>query len=135
MNRVIFTLILLVGLSGMAVAGTTSDLQTICNHYAMAPASADFSNDTTSVACFMYVRGVAEEMAGEIVISPDNKYVVGLWADGVSNDQVIRVFIKYVAANPETLNKPAFFIVRYAAVAAGLYSYTPYKAPIVPSNN
>ena len=131
MNRVIFTLILLVGFACPTFASyRVSNLNTVCIAYA-APQHTLTPND---MDCAAYVDGITSEMQYEIFSTPKG-FVVGTWADGVSVDQVIRVFIKYVQANPEALNKDCGIVIRDAAVQAGLYKATLYKAPIVPSEN
>ncbi len=78
--------------------------------------------------CFAYLRGVQEEMDGELTWADDRahtKLVVGNWQDGVTTDQLVLVFVKYVNENPAELNKPAAAVFRRSAEAAGLYLYTP----------
>lgn len=61
------------------------------------------------------------------------KLSIGSWETDVKPDQVIRVFVKYVSSNPETLNKAAVSVLWLSAVKSGLYKYT--AVPIRPTEN
>ncbi len=77
--------------------------------------------------CYAYMRGVQEEMAGELAWADEGAHtrlVVGNWQDGVSTDQLTRVFVKYVNDNPAELNKPANAVIRRSAEASELYTYS-----------
>lgn len=69
-------------------------------------------------------------MAGELTWADESnhtKLVIGNWQDGVSTDQLIRVFVKYVNDNPDNpaeLNKLANAVIRRSAEASELYSYS-----------
>jgi hypothetical protein len=70
-------------------------------------------------------------MAGELAWADDSahtKLVVANWQDGVSTDQLIRVFVKYVSDNPAELNKPANAVIRRSAEASELYGYSAVAA-------
>jgi len=127
------TLAILVAVLACSAFATTSTdtLNALCIQYIAQPDTPTPSN----MGCMSYVKGVTEEMDGELVTIDGQKYATGNWAENVSFGQVIRVFVKYVTANPETLNKPAFLTIRASAVASGLYAYTAFKAPVIPSNN
>jgi hypothetical protein len=77
--------------------------------------------------CIAYLRGMKDVMEGELAwqSSTSKTIVVGNWAEGVTTDQLVRVFVKFVNANPETLNKPAIETLRQSAEAASLYTYAP----------
>lgn len=77
--------------------------------------------------CMSYTRGVKDEMDGEIqwVDSAHKKVVVGNWQAGVTVDQLVRVFMDYVAKNPSELDKPARDVIRESAEGANIYKYTP----------
>jgi len=77
--------------------------------------------------CFAYLRGMKDVMDGDLAWSDDlhKQVVVGVWSDGVSLDQLIRVFVNYAKGNPEKLNQSAFAVFRQSVEAAGLYTYAP----------
>jgi hypothetical protein len=77
--------------------------------------------------CFAYLRGMKDVMDGYLAWSDDlhKQVVVGVWSDGVSVDQLIRVFVNYAKGNPEKLNQSAFAVFRQSVEAAGLYTYAP----------
>ena len=130
MRNFVLGLFLLVGLACPSFAIlTTTDFKALCTLYA------DKGTDTAEgIACLSYASGVVDESAFEL-FSKDGKYFVGGWADGATTNQAILVFMKYITANPEALNKPAAIVFRWASISAGLYIYVPYKAPMVPSTN
>ncbi len=84
-------------------------------------------NTRSNVGCFAYMRGVQEEMEGELAWGDDahTKLTVGNWQNGVTTEQLISVFVKYADANPAELNKPATAVFRRSVEAAKLYVYTP----------
>jgi hypothetical protein len=75
--------------------------------------------------CEAYARGIKDAMDGELVWLDDThkRVSVGTWADGVTTDQVIRVFQKFAVENPALLNKPAVQVIRQSAEQAGIYTY------------
>jgi hypothetical protein len=81
--------------------------------------------------CTWFVVGFIEESAGELVFADDThkKMSTGNWQD-VTASQVIRVFVKYVTDNPDTLNKSAVAVLWLSAVKSRLYAYTP--VPVQP---
>lgn len=107
------------------VAGVTSDGEE--THYA------DQTEAVKGFVCLSYVRGIVDESEGESW-SLDSKDVLGRWESDRIN-QVIRVFLKFVADNPEMLNKPAHAVVLASAIKAGLYRTHVAAVPLVPSNN
>jgi hypothetical protein len=80
--------------------------------------------------CFAYMRGMKDAMDGDLGWLDDlhKQVVVGAWADGVTVDQLIRVFVKYANSNPEKLNQSAVVVFRESVEAANLYTYTPATA-------
>jgi hypothetical protein len=77
--------------------------------------------------CEAYTRGVKDEMDGELQFldATRKSIVIGKWQDGVTTDQLIRVFLDYVDKNPAQLNKPARDVIRQSAEASNIYSYSP----------
>ena len=75
--------------------------------------------------CEAYTRGVKDEMAGEVSLDANHKPVTGVWRDGVTTDQVVRVFMQYLDKNPAQLNKPAATAIRQSAETSGIYTYSP----------
>lgn len=102
---------------------TTAAQKQQCDLY-VAPTH-DQKTDAQGNYCYAYIRGVKDAMDGDLAWADDThkKIVIGNWADGVTADQLIRVFVKFVNENPEALNKPASITVRQSAEAAQLYSY------------
>ena len=118
------------GFPGILTAAT---LQTNCDHYVAGADNGKSTFDSPEQKqgydfCLGFVGGVMNEMAAEIfwVDSQRTAVAVGQW-DDVTPDQMIRVFLKYVKSNPESLNKPACIILRTAAENSGLYKETPKK--------
>ena len=83
---------------------------------------------TEAMNCLGFANGFMDEAIGEIVpdVAGSDNFVVGYWGT-IKPDQLIRVFVKYVNANPELLNQPAVIVMRKCAVQAGLYTFTPLK--------
>jgi hypothetical protein len=72
---------------------------------------------------YAYVRALIDEMDGELTWADSSAHtmlVKGTWQDGVTTDQLILVFVKYVNDNPAELNKPAREVFRRCAEGAGL---------------
>jgi hypothetical protein len=75
--------------------------------------------------CFAYARGMKDALDGALAWLDDThkRFVIGTWADGVTVDQLVRVFVKFANDNPQLLNQPAPTVFRQSAEAANLYSY------------
>jgi hypothetical protein len=90
----------------------------------------NFANTNDALAgmnCRAYIGGLEDEMEGELGWPDDThkKVVIGSWQDGVTTDQIVRVFADYVDKNPASLNKGANATLRQSVEAVGLYSYAP----------
>lgn len=103
----------------------TSKERDQCNLYVAGGPAHDAREVNMRAACFAYARGVRDEMDGELNWSDDTrkKVVIGHWQDGVTVDQIIRVFLDYVGKNPAQLNKPVRDVIRQSAEQAGIYTY------------
>jgi hypothetical protein len=75
--------------------------------------------------CEAFARGVKDALDGDLTWLDDahKKMAVGTWADGVTTDQIVRVFVKFANDNPALLNKPAVQVIRQSAEQAGIYNY------------
>jgi hypothetical protein len=89
--------------------------------------------------CLGYVKGMADEMAGEIFIgtvgTPSGTVYTGQWNGSGDINQVIRVFVKYVNEHPDMLDKEISLVFRTSVDSIGLYTYTKRPKSIVPSDN
>ena len=107
---------------------TTETLVADCKDYVKAQDNGKTTYDSSTQAqaasrCIGYVKGFMDESQGEAFArSGSNIVLVGTWQN-ITADQEIRVFVKYVVANPESLNKDAVFTLRESADSAGLYKY------------
>ena len=127
MKRFAIALLFLCGCHAFASV-TTETLIVDCKGYVQAQDNGKTTFDNNEQAgqsnrCIGFVAGYMDEAAGELQRDKDNKLSTGNWQN-VTADQVIRVFVKYVNANPEALNKAAVFVLWYSAYKAGLYAYT-----------
>ncbi len=68
----------------------------------------DLSAEETFSAlfCFGYVSGVTD-MVGLFPPQKDGKKLICVPTSGISNDQVIRIVVKWLSSNPETLHQAA----------------------------
>jgi len=124
-------LALLLVLSVIPCLASASDdgLKTTTMQKAQCAANLSHKTDIQSLRdgdrCEAYVRALKEEMDGELAWS-DNAHtmlVQGTWQDGVTVDQLVLVFVKYVNDSPAELNKPARDVFHRSAENAGLYTY------------
>jgi hypothetical protein len=117
--------------SGSALAApiSTTALKADCDAYVRF----DQSQQPTFGAsyCMGYVLAFTEAAAGDMGRNPDGTFFECNWADGVSADQVTRVFIKYVNDHPESLNKRALETLWRATAESGLRTATPLAKTIV----
>jgi hypothetical protein len=76
--------------------------------------------------CFAYARGLKDAMDGDLSWLDDahRNIGVGSWAEGVTVDQLVRVFVKFANENPALLNQSAFNVFRQSAEIAGLYTFS-----------
>jgi hypothetical protein len=81
-----------------------------------------------SVRCFGYLQGWYAGVDG--ALAPDDKGVMGVatFADGVTLEQMAKVFVLYMSAHPEEENKVAHVAVSDAMFNAGLLTWPAYKA-------
>jgi hypothetical protein len=63
-------------------------------------------------------------------LAPDDKGVMGVatFSDGVTTEQMAKVFVLYMAAHPEAESKLAHVAVSDAMFNAGLLAWPAYKA-------
>lgn len=130
MKTILAIIVLAVGWQAAAADGPKSAQAQKTQCDANLSHKTDVQNLRDGDRCFAYIRGLQEEMDGELAWGDDNhtKLTVGSWQDGVSTDQLVLVFVKYVNENPAELNKPANAVFRRSSEAAGLYIYTPVTA-------
>lgn len=132
MKRFAIALLFLALATSAFATVTTETLIADCKGYVQAQDNGKTTFDSNEQAgqsnrCIGFVAGYMDEATGELQRDKHNKLSTGNWQN-VNADQVIRVFVKYVNANPETLNKSAVFVLWYSAYKAGLYAYTPVPA-------
>lgn len=126
--------ILFLALATSAFAATTETVITDCK--AFVTAQYDSTDQALAInRCFGYVAGFMDEAQYEMIYADTahTKLSIGSWEAEVKPGQVIRVFVKYVSDNPETLNKPAVFVLWLSAVKSGLYKYA--DVPVQPVEN
>jgi hypothetical protein len=116
--------------SALAAPYSTANLKADCDAYiaftagsALKPAEDGF--------CMGYVLAFTQMEAGYTVQVPDGSFYKYDWTDGVTGDQVIRVFVKYVNDHPEFLNKSAIASLLLATGETGLRTGTPLAKSIV----
>jgi len=115
--------------SALATSYSTAKLKTNCDAYVIADAGGALNPDEIGF-CIGYVIAFTETAQGTTV--QDTGTISEFhWADGVSADQVIRVFLKYVNNHPEVLNKGAITSLILATGEVGLWTSTPVAKPIV----
>jgi hypothetical protein len=75
--------------------------------------------------CYAYARGVKDAMDGTPAwLDETHKHIaIGSWQEGVTVDQIIRVFEQFASDNPALLNKTAVQVIRQSAEQANLYTY------------
>jgi hypothetical protein len=127
MKTVAFVLLLsgVVAFAEDTAPKTASAQRDQCEHYITRPTSnppIQWGN-----ICEAYTRGVKDEMDGELqwMDAAHKTVVIGKWQDGVTVDQLIRVFMGFIDKNPAQLNKPARDVIRQSAEAANIYLYSP----------
>ena len=87
-------------------AGDTSQVPTL-----------DYVN---SMYCIGYVNGVRNALAGADFVGSDGQVYTLVYPTDIGTEQVYRVFLKYVEAHPEELNKASVITVFEALVDADL---------------
>lgn len=80
--------------------------------------------DTDVAICIGYVAGWADAIDG-IVIVVDGKALQVVFADNVTTEQVIRVFVKHIADHPELENKSASGELANALIETKLMGFKP----------
>jgi Ssp1 endopeptidase immunity protein Rap1a len=107
----------------------TQELKNDCDAYVAVQDQHDDGQARAADRCLAFVDGVMDESTGEMFFEDDTRtaLVIGTW-QGVTLNQQIRVFIKYVNANPGVMSKPAVQVMLKSAAAAKLYSLEPCEA-------
>jgi hypothetical protein len=79
-------------------------------------------------SCILYLQGWYAGVDG--ALAPDDKGVMGVatFSDGVTTEQMAKVFVLYMAAHPEAESKLAHVAVSDAMFNAGLLAWPAYKA-------
>jgi hypothetical protein len=139
MKRFLIALLFLLCVS--PVFATTADVvATDCKAYIAGQDNGkttydNFEQGIQANRCLGYIAGFVDESTYELFFVDEAhvKTAKGQWQQNTKVDQVIRVFVKYVQANPETLNKEAVDILRLSAVKAGIYIYV--TVPVQPVDN
>jgi hypothetical protein len=73
--------------------------------------------------CIGYFTGVADASSGLDITMDNGDIVKVIYADGVTVQQCIHVFVKYVSEHPEIENKPASGVYVDALVKAKLIGF------------
>lgn len=132
MRKIIFTVaIALFAASGLRAQHTTQDLVKDCKAYITVsnhmPSQAN-DDVINAVEAISFIRGYMTGLDGAAINIRETTYVLHL-ADGVSPDQVIRVYLKYTDAHPEILNKDIDNTLFLAMIDAKLWQ--PAKAHVL----
>lgn len=145
MKRILLTLCILVA-SAAAVSAqtglvTTQILKSDCDAYIAGEDNGKTSYDSETQAqgsqrCLGYVKGYMDESSDEMRWKDTGRteVVVIVWQT-VTADQMIRVFVKYVTANPETLNRAAAETLIISASIPGLLKWMPVEKALKPGSN
>ena len=105
---------------------TAQELRTNCIQLIISedkPSFDTYDQAVKSHQCLGYVIGVAEEMTGELVWEGpgSTKIMIGNWQKDATFIQIVKVFVAFVDAHPEFLDKPAVLVIRLSAQVADLY--------------
>ncbi|MGB8583157.1 MAG: Rap1a/Tai family immunity protein [Candidatus Sulfotelmatobacter sp.] len=105
--------------------GDTTIPKTAAYHKQQCEAYIGQQRSSTADICIAYTRGMKDSMDGDLAWMDDThkRVVVGTWADGVTVDQLIRVFVKFANDNPAMLNQSAVSVFRRSVEATNLYTY------------
>ncbi len=114
--------------SAYATPFSTASLKTDCDEYVSAGLT---PSGIGASFCAGYVIAFREMEDGYTVQAADGTVSQYSWADGVTPDQVIRVFVRYVNDHPEFLNKSAIETLLRATGDMGLRTGGPLAKPIV----
>jgi CTP:molybdopterin cytidylyltransferase MocA len=106
---------------------STAALKTDCDFYV----TAGVDSGIAATFCAGYVLAFTQMEEGYTVQTTDGPVYQYSWADGVTADQVIRVFVKYVNDHPELLNKSAIETLLRATGDTGLRTGASLAKPIV----
>lgn len=113
-------------------------LMTDCKAYVQAqdngkPNYDSKAQEDSSNICIGFVSGYMEEAAGELILDKAHNRLQTCDWQNVNTNQVIRVFVKFVDATPELLNKEAVVVLWASSIKAGAYACTPI--PVQPTDN
>jgi hypothetical protein len=73
--------------------------------------------------CIGYMQGLYDATSGLRIAMDDGGVVKIVYADNVTTEQIIHVYVKYVTDNPEVENKAAAYVYVDAMVKAKLMGF------------
>lgn len=139
--KTIFLLLMLLTLPGVLWAkdgpGSAGKLEAACKAWTIwdaagRPPQKVLSQDAVKIGldqnrCIGYMAGWYAGVEG--ALAPDDKGVMGVatFADGVTVEQMMKVFVLYMAAHPDEENKLAHVAVSNAMFDAGLLTWPAVK--------
>jgi hypothetical protein len=117
---------------------TVSQVKPWCDKWiALEPTSRASAIDASDGGmCLGYIMGLKEQVSinpvpdmekkADGTATPNGKFILGIWGEAVTPDQIARVFVKFVADQPQWLDKPAFTAIETACLDMGLLTYKPW---------
>ena|SRR5271166_123266 len=130
----IFFTLLLSSCFCFAGVRSASDLKADCEIYIRQEDNGKKTFDSVaegyaSVRCLNYVMGWADATQFSPFVGEGNKQWYLQFSDGVTPDQIVRVFVKFVEENPTWLNKDAPTALIQSVAKPGLI----LKYPVIPA--